>query len=279
MDDAPTLVPFGPAISLHSATVSSESGGRLEVALQWSTQYELSANYGISLRIVDQEGRVLQAVDTQPGYGYTPTTMWRPGELVPDRYLMPVPPASEECSGCSVHVILYQVVSGGVVGEASLGPIDLPLGAPFVAATPPRLFAVPRFTHQAGAVFGGQIELAGYEGTQAGGRVHLTLWWRALQRPTGDYTVFVHLTDPASGEVVVQSDSMPRAGTYPTSWWVAGEVVSDTVTLSMEALPDGDYALVVGLYDQTITRLRATDASGAHLDADVLPLQHVIEAR
>jgi len=62
---------------------------------------------------------------------------------------------------------------------------------------------------------------------------------------------------------------MPRAWTYPTTWWVEGEVVSETVTLDISdradagAVPPGAYRLGVGWYDPaTLDRLPATGAAG-----------------
>jgi hypothetical protein len=121
-----------------------------------------------------------------------------------------------------------------------------------------------------------EIRLAGYdlEAVEARtGPARLTLWWQALQAPRADYTVFVHLFDPDTDAIVAQSDAMPRGGAYPTSWWAAGEVVSETVTLSLEGIPEGTYRLAVGLYDQTVTRLAAVGPDGQRFPADraILP--------
>ena len=61
--------------------------------------------------------------------------------------------------------------------------------------------------------------------------------------------------DPDTEDIVTQSDAMPQGGAYPTSWWIKGEVVSETVTLPLEGVPGGEYRLAVGLYDRTVTRL------------------------
>ena len=41
---------------------------------------------------------------------------------------------------------------------------------------------------------------------------------------------------------------MPSAWSYPTSWWRAGEVVSETVRLELTGVPPGDYRVAVGWY-------------------------------
>lgn len=66
----------------------------------------------------------------------------------------------------------------------------------------------------------------------------------------GDYQTFVHLRDPANGQNVAQADGPPLAGWYPTSWWPAGEAVTDWRNFPLPAdLPPGRYRLVVGFYD------------------------------
>ena len=98
---------------------------------------------------------------------------------------------------------------------------------------------------------------------KAGDAVSVTLIWRAVQIPTADYTVFVHLRD-ASGHIVAQADSPPQAGTYPTSFWDAGETVVDDHTIAVpDNLPVGDYTVAVGLYrPDTGERLSITQSSG-----------------
>jgi hypothetical protein len=85
------------------------------------------------------------------------------------------------------------------------------------------------------------------------------LIWRADARPSGDYTVFVHLLDGA-GKLVAQDDRPPRDGAYPTSLWEVGERVADEHAL---AAPPGRYRVVVGMYDPTTgRRLRRVDGGG-----------------
>lgn len=99
--------------------------------------------------------------------------------------------------------------------------------------------------------------------------IRLTLWWQAVQTPARDYKRFVHLYDVDSGVVLAQDDAMPRDWTYPTGAWVAGEVVSETVTLTTEGIPPGEYRLGVGWYEaETGTRLPAFDSQGERIPED-----------
>ena len=79
--------------------------------------------------------------------------------------------------------------------------------------------------------------------------VPLTLYWRVVRRPVHDYSVSLRLLDEA-GEQVFKVDSQhPVLGTYPTSMWTVGEVVSDyyEIQLPPDLLP-GTYRWGVILY-------------------------------
>jgi hypothetical protein len=277
--DAAVLAPFGPAIRLHAATVSQPAPDRLSLQLAWSTRYPLAANYAISLRLMDPDGQPRLALDGQPGYGFLPTSTWRPGELVTDRYLFTLPDDLAPGSGYHLRVVLYQIPSLAALGQVSVGDFALPLETPFEMRRPPRSFSLPALEHGVGAEFGGEVRLAGYELEQGETALGVTLWWQSLQSPQADYTVFVHLFDPAAETIVVQHDAMPQDGTYPTSWWAAGEVVSETATLSLEGVPPGEYQLAVGLFDHTMTRLAAVGPDGARVPDNRLVLPAPVTVR
>ncbi len=281
--EAAVLHPFGPEIRLYGATVVQSGPDRLTVKLVWGARYPIGANYGISLRLRDAWGQEVQVMDTQPGYGFLPTSLWRPGEMVTDRYEFPLPADLPQGEAYTLYVVLYRFPSLQAVGERPVGPFTVPLEMPYEEKPTPRQFTMPPVPHPVEVTFGGEIRLAGYEVEQESDRLHLTLYWQALTAPRGDYTRFVHLLEPATKTVAVQNDSPPRGGKYPTSWWVAGEVVMETVTLPLERVPPGTYRLGVGLYhynpDATTTRLPATGADGTPVPDDyfVLPLEIRIE--
>jgi hypothetical protein len=81
-------------------------------------------------------------------------------------------------------------------------------------------------------------------------RLEVTLYWRSEQRVDTDYKVFVHVFDPASDIPVAQDDAMPRRGNRPTRFWAPGEIVVDEIIISLEGVPDGEYGIAVGVYDQ-----------------------------
>jgi len=83
---------------------------------------------------------------------------------------------------------------------------------------------------------------------------------------------FVHLVDPATGQIIeradgstVQRDGIPRQESYPTSQWTAGEIITDPVSLSLAGVPAGNYQLSVGFYpaQDPANRLPVSEVEGA----------------
>jgi len=144
----------------------------------------------------------------------------------------------------------------------------------------PRAFTAPDLAHPQEAIFGEKIRLLGYELAQEDATFALTLWWQAEAAPARDYKRFVHLYDEATEVVAAQDDAMPRAWSYPTTWWADGEVVSETVTLDVSVVAPGDYHLGVGWYDpETVVRLPAVDVAGQPQPADRVTLDQSVILR
>ena len=67
-----------------------------------------------------------------------------------------------------------------------------------------------------------------------------------------------------NGEQISGGDAPPVGGNYPTSWWQDGDVVDDKHWLPLPAeLPEGEYQVLVGLYDPVSgARLQRLDGGG-----------------
>lgn len=99
------------------------------------------------------------------------------------------------------------------------------------------------------ATFGNEIRLLEYTLTQSEDGLDFIFYWRPDHHPIQDYKIFIHIFDPSTGMLVAQSDYMPRSWTYPTSYWWPGEIVEDEVTVTLEAVPPGNYGIAVGMYN------------------------------
>ncbi len=109
-----------------------------------------------------------------------------------------------------------------------------------------------RVSDEAGASFGGEIRLLDAEvSADPLGRAlyHLTLYWRAETRVSGDFVVRLRLVD-TGGQTRWESDGVrPVGGLYPTNAWPVGVVVSDYHEVPLPPwLPRGEYRLEVGLF-------------------------------
>ncbi|HEY0708009.1 MAG TPA: glycosyltransferase family 39 protein [Polyangia bacterium] len=114
-------------------------------------------------------------------------------------------------------------------------------------AKPP--WAPPRVT--AYAEFGNSIELIGadYPATlRRPGKIVLTLHFRVTQRPPAGHKIFVHFDAP--GEPRLLGDHAPLDGAFPTSYWLPGEYIKDTVEVDVPLMttPAGRYTLYLGFW-------------------------------
>ncbi|UCC64353.1 MAG: hypothetical protein JSV36_04660, partial [Anaerolineae bacterium] len=78
---------------------------------------------------------------------------------------------------------------------------------------------------------------------------HLTLFWRAEQASLDDLEIALRLRD-AQRVVVAQVGGRPADGYYPTSDWLAGELVRDQHSFWLaEDFRPGRYAVEVSVAD------------------------------
>jgi hypothetical protein len=178
--------------------------------------------------------------------GTYPLTLWRPGERVIDRHMLSLPhdlPAG-----------MYQLAV--YVGETRYS------STPLEVIAVPRVFDVPEVQTRLNYLFieGNAIGLIGYDFAQEADQMTLRLVWRAVQVPNADYTVFVHVLNP-DGSIYRQVDAPPSRN---TSRWVQDEVISDVYTLQV---PQGEYTVAFGLYDQNTGARLSVFASDGGVDA------------
>jgi hypothetical protein len=96
IDDAGTEAGAGMAalgqftvpLVLRQAGGATPAPGVLRLDLTWEALGDLAGNYQAALRLRDAAGFEWASVDAQAAYGFYPTHFWRPGEVVPDYYLL-----------------------------------------------------------------------------------------------------------------------------------------------------------------------------------------------
>ncbi len=245
---------FGQVAELRTVAPLERSvvaGEVLPVRVCWHTLARAERDYSVLLHIVGPENWVVADRHTYPGLGSYPTSAWTPGETFCDVIRVDIPPDVSRTLRYQIEVglldmaTLERLPAFGVNGE--------PLGHTFASvvrlspAKPPHPVPTPDGR--------GDIRLLDYDLAattwRPGGQYDMALRWWLANAVTKDYTVFVHLRDPATDQNVAQADGPPVEGWYPTSWWMPGETVADTHSLHLPSdAPPGEYALFVGWYDR-----------------------------
>ena len=216
-----------------------ETGEGVDVGLWWSAEAPLPTLL-MNLTLVGVNNGVIRPFGrAQPFYNLFPFSQWPTPIFVIDRQTARIP--DDVATGdYRLRLELFDG-AGQPLYQADLGPLAITQTA--------REFTPPPFATTAGASFGGEIALPGYTLREADGGWVLELVWQAEAQPSADYTVFVHVLNADSTCCLWQADAMPRGGAYPTSRWLAGEVVTEAYTIALpDDTPPGEYALEVGLY-------------------------------
>jgi hypothetical protein len=261
----PREIILGDAVRLVGYDQSPHSlqpGGELRVTLYWQAQRRLRKVFASYVHLVDEAGNGVTQSDHVPGGVYYPTPLWRPGETLRDRHLLTLP-ADVPPGSYRLLVGMYEAESQEPLGQGDF------VGQ--VAVKTEVVREPGKIEHPLQANFDSKIALLGYDLEQSGDELRLTLHWQAERPLNADYTVFVHLLDQ-DGEIVAQQDGQPGQGTYPTSVWDEGEVVSTRHTLRIDPkLPAGKYTLAAGWYLlETGVRLPVLDEAGRAVDDRML---------
>lgn len=258
-------------------------GDRVPVSLYWQAYGPVKEDYVAHVRLLGRGGERIGGTDGYPGGGTFPTTLWEPGVIYRDRYLIPVDAEAQT-------PVLMALHAGLRLQGAEPFSFTLASGEPWpglllldVAPLRPTHSPSTRVAYPIGARIGGSLVLVGAdlsgESVEAGGMVTITLVWQTEEKVPSNYTVFIHLLD-AEGRMAAQADAPPLAGEYPTSWWAPGEVIRDPHVLPLPTdLRPGPYLLQVGLYDWAADeRLVAVDGAGNRFTNDAIPLA-ILEVR
>jgi hypothetical protein len=116
-----------------------------------------------------------------------------------------------------------------------------------------------------------KVSLTGYSlapgvadsGIKRGDVLRAALYWHPDSKLKQDYASYVHLLSE-NGEKVAAQDNPHTGAIAPTTAWVAGSTITDTVSIPIPAtVPPGRYRLVGGMYqfDQASGKIEALPAS------------------
>lgn len=234
------------------------AGESFPIRICWYSLARSLKDYSILVQLVGPNNTVVASRRTYPGLGNFPTSSWQPGILFCDVVRVDIPASLP-------RTLLYKIEVGLIDGEnGERLPVYDNLGNPrsetfagtvrLVTTTSPRMEEMVLSNDN-------PIQLVDYSletSWHVGQRYDITFRWRLAKVAEQDYTVFIHLRDQATGEIIAQADGPPVNGWYPTSTWALGETVEDTHVFNLPpSVGPGCYDLVVGWYEPT-TGLRLT---------------------
>jgi hypothetical protein len=225
----------------------SQAESKVELTVKWLAQEELSQDYDICFALNDDSGPH-EYEFCQPLSPDLPPTEWQIPEIRYETYSFDLGPYVKSGD--------YSIMASITSGEPTAAGEGILLGAVTYVALP-RTMADAETNAALGSeiTWGDAIALADYELDEtAVNTLELNVLWHILSRLEDSYKVFAHLREAGSGEIVSQVDTIPRGWTYPTDWWEAGEIISDTLLVPLPDLEPGDYELWLGFYDEASGR-------------------------
>ncbi len=216
-------------INLVSALTTQTDSSAVSMALKWQATAPVPANYVLALRLRDQTGAELAALDAQPTGGIYPTSVWRAGEIVPDHYRFDLPLGLPP-GDYPLTLTLYDAASLAPAGTATV-PVHLSLWSP-----PPGTEPLYRFTDTLAL-----HDVLLPDQAKAGDALHFAARWSSLASLPQDLLARWNLINP-NGEVTAVAD-LPLAS-VPSSQWAAGALVlgRPSVPLPFTA-KEGEYTL------------------------------------
>jgi 4-amino-4-deoxy-L-arabinose transferase-like glycosyltransferase len=146
-----------------------------------------------------------------------------------------------------------------------------------VYALPPTVSEIPTAATPVGVEFGG-LELVAIETysvtTQVGGRIPITLYWRANRPLEQNYSLYLHALGRGYEEIG-KIDSYPGAGALPTTLMQPGVIIRDTYSIRLKedftAPTIVRVAVGVGLWQPDLyVILRGNGPDGQPLNGDVI---------
>lgn len=94
-----------------------QAGSPLQLTLVWQDRAPASTSYKVFVHVIDAQNHVLTQRDDVPQAGAMPTTFWLPGQVIVDRYAVPLPAGLPP--GSQLEAGMYDPASGK---RLSLGP-------------------------------------------------------------------------------------------------------------------------------------------------------------
>jgi hypothetical protein len=275
----PVIIQFDNLVTLLGYDVNKTSfqpGESLDVSLYWQVDAQPPGNYLLFLHLMDSAGTMVAQRDTHPGLGNFPSSLWQPGDRFVDHIRLYVPETAYAPETGTLSIGLYAPDSYRLaVSDASGQAIGDSYTLAKVAIESPQ----GEFANAQSQDFANDILLTGYEYDrrvlEAGDTLQVTLQWQALRDVDADYLVRLWLLDD-EGHEVAGVERRPNSDDSSTSFWNAGQIVSDTFDLALpEELSPGRYLVNLALIDTATGEVVHILAEDGHQVNSLLSLAEI----
>jgi len=108
LQDGPS---FGDAMRLEGVQLISE-GSRIRIHTWWRALAPLEKDYTVLVHLYDAEGALLAASDAPPLRGGFPTSLWKPGDLIADEFVVSSRMSTSDAKGESIGLGWYDPITG-----------------------------------------------------------------------------------------------------------------------------------------------------------------------
>ncbi len=256
----PLEIRFGDQMTLTAYTLvpydGFKGGETLRPFVEWRAEKNLATRYVIEANLVDARGRVWSKDNREPLDRNLPTDQWKKDQRVQDQYKLHL----DHFMPTGDYFIVLRVqdretgkwLAARDTNDATLGA-EITLARVNVAKSKANLTADQITIEERLYVDMRELRFLGFvpprESIAPGELLQVGLYWRAREKPRGDYLVAVQVRD-AAGRVAFEHSARPAADTYPTTQWDAGEVLLDWHDFYLPSdLARGEYKIYVALTD------------------------------
>ena len=232
-------------------TETLRGGQTLRIVSAWRAEQNILQRYTAQFSVADARGHVWSGREEEPCRGVLRTDRWKPGETIYFDMELTLPPTMPR--GDYQLTVAWNGKHADALARAAHAPAEIKIAMIRVEKNKSSFTASQLNIPQPLFVDMREMRFMGFVPPRAriapGEILQVGLYWRAREKPRGDYVVAVQLRDSA-GRVAFEHSARPAADTYPTTQWDAGEVLLDWHDFLLPGdLARGDYHIFVLLRD------------------------------
>jgi hypothetical protein len=197
--------------------LEAKPGDSVAITLYWEALAPMSEDYSVFVHVLGAHDLIIGQRDRYPGQGNLPTSLWSPGQIVADTFIVPIAPAVMTPVQARYEVGFYNYTTG-----ERLPVVD------YTGATRGDCFRFGHLLLPSRVVDGipnpvlfnldNRVALVGYDidglVAEPGESLHLTLYWRALADLDTNYSVFTQIVGEQNN-IWAQKMGGPRMAMRP----------------------------------------------------------------